>query len=342
MSLATRCTSCGTIFRVVQDQLKVCEGWVRCGQCDEVFSALEGLFDLDRDVPPVWTAVVEPPAAAPESSPDLATFLSTAQVLDSTETTREWPSSVGESAPVGETMSPMSDLVFSEPPREPILEHDGATRALADPLHSARSEAEVGDSALDIATATSAVAPPDAVRSSVEPTEVPPEFLRHANREARWARPRIRATLGVFAVGLLAALTLQIAHHFRDLFAAQLPAAKPLIASWCGVVGCVIGAPERIEHISLESSALNRAAAPDSYRLAVTMRNRSPLALALPAVELSLTDATGQLLARRALTPRDFRVTSLVLQPKAETTLQLVLNAGSSRVSGYTVEVFYP
>ena len=29
MSMATRCTSCGTIFRVVQDQLKVSEGWVR-------------------------------------------------------------------------------------------------------------------------------------------------------------------------------------------------------------------------------------------------------------------------------------------------------------------------
>ena len=47
MSLATRCTACGTVFRVVQDQLKVSEGWVRCGRCDEVFNALEGLFDLE-------------------------------------------------------------------------------------------------------------------------------------------------------------------------------------------------------------------------------------------------------------------------------------------------------
>ncbi len=52
MSLATRCTSCGTIFKVVQDQLKVSEGWVRCGRCNAVFNALEGLFDLERDPPP--------------------------------------------------------------------------------------------------------------------------------------------------------------------------------------------------------------------------------------------------------------------------------------------------
>ncbi|MET0383661.1 MAG: zinc-ribbon and DUF3426 domain-containing protein [Burkholderiaceae bacterium] len=49
MSLATRCPSCGTIFRVVQDQLKVSEGWVRCGQCHEVFHGIEALFDLGND-----------------------------------------------------------------------------------------------------------------------------------------------------------------------------------------------------------------------------------------------------------------------------------------------------
>ena len=64
MSLATRCTACGTVFRVVQDQLKVSEGWVRCGRCDEVFNALEGLFDLERDAPPEWRPPT-PPAPAP-------------------------------------------------------------------------------------------------------------------------------------------------------------------------------------------------------------------------------------------------------------------------------------
>jgi predicted Zn finger-like uncharacterized protein len=51
MSLATRCSNCGTIFRVVQDQLLVSEGWVRCGRCREVFNALEHMFDLKKDVP---------------------------------------------------------------------------------------------------------------------------------------------------------------------------------------------------------------------------------------------------------------------------------------------------
>src|ERR1700712_2465646 len=65
MSLATRCTSCGTAFRVVQDQLKISEGWVRCGKCNAVFNALEGLFDLGRDASPDWeSAPIQAPASA--------------------------------------------------------------------------------------------------------------------------------------------------------------------------------------------------------------------------------------------------------------------------------------
>src|SRR5215211_2184433 len=64
MSLATRCTACGTIFRVVEDQLKVSEGWVRCGRCQQVFNALQGLFDLEKDAPPPW------PAERPEATWD--------------------------------------------------------------------------------------------------------------------------------------------------------------------------------------------------------------------------------------------------------------------------------
>jgi predicted Zn finger-like uncharacterized protein len=45
MSLATRCPRCQTVFRVVPDQLRVSEGWVRCGRCSEVFNAARSLID---------------------------------------------------------------------------------------------------------------------------------------------------------------------------------------------------------------------------------------------------------------------------------------------------------
>lgn len=41
MSQITRCPHCATTFKVVTDQLRISEGWVRCGQCKEVFDAHE-------------------------------------------------------------------------------------------------------------------------------------------------------------------------------------------------------------------------------------------------------------------------------------------------------------
>src|SRR3954469_16009984 len=45
MGLITRCPTCGTMFKVVADQLKISEGWVRCGHCAEIFDAAGDLRD---------------------------------------------------------------------------------------------------------------------------------------------------------------------------------------------------------------------------------------------------------------------------------------------------------
>lgn len=73
MSLVTRCPACGTTFKVVRDQLRISEGWVRCGRCSEVFDATLDLHETPdaAAVPKVpaplgETAASEtPPAAAP-------------------------------------------------------------------------------------------------------------------------------------------------------------------------------------------------------------------------------------------------------------------------------------
>ena len=54
MSLVTRCPSCATTFKVVRDQLRISDGWVRCGRCSQVFDAtidLQEARDPDSDRP---------------------------------------------------------------------------------------------------------------------------------------------------------------------------------------------------------------------------------------------------------------------------------------------------
>jgi len=54
----TRCPTCQTLFKVVPDQLRISEGWVRCGQCDEVFDASIELLPnpLEETAPPLVIA----------------------------------------------------------------------------------------------------------------------------------------------------------------------------------------------------------------------------------------------------------------------------------------------
>lgn len=62
MSQVTRCPSCGTRFKVVADQLRISQGWVRCGMCQSV-------FDASQDLQSVPDELLQPEAAdAPQKS----------------------------------------------------------------------------------------------------------------------------------------------------------------------------------------------------------------------------------------------------------------------------------
>lgn len=328
MSLATRCTSCGTVFRVVQDQLKVSEGWVRCGRCNEVFNALEGLFDLERDTPPEGVAVHAAEAAAsnadlvsaPPWNPDGFATAADPDLVDKLDT-RLFGSRRADSAST---------------PSKQVRERDRHefSDAQFNPEWVADDEVPSQVGAL--------FSPAAADEEQPEDPSPPPEFVRRAQREARWRTPAARLLLSGLSLLLLGCLTLQAAHHFRDLVAARWPNLRPALTAWCDAVSCRIEAPRRIEDISVENTALARVGTSDAFRLSVTLRNRGTIGLALPSVELSLTDGSGLLIARRALAPRDFRVASSVLPATAEAPLQLTLSAGGPRVSGYTVEIFYP
>ena len=316
MSMATRCVACGTIFRVVQDQLKVSEGWVRCGRCDEVFNAQEGLFDLDRDTPPPWQ-----PGTAPTNPRTESGFERTAADLDEDDRIASR---------------------FFQPEQEDVEQTPAEAVSRRDRVDFADAQFNT-----DLLTEDEGGAEPVPAAATAAREELPdddaPAFVRHADRQARWRTPRVRLLLSLAGLLLVGTLTLQAGHHFRDSVAAMWPALHPALAGWCRLADCRIDAPRRINDLTVESSALTRASAGnDAFKLMVTLRNRGAWPVRLPSIDLSLTDTDGQLVARRALGPVDFHAQSTTLAPGAEAALQTLLTAGTPRVAGYTVEVFYP
>jgi len=82
MTMATRCPACGTVFRVVQDQLRVSAGWVRCGRCGEAFNAVEALVDLAAPPPPPDVSPEPSPTAPAEEDPTPPRPVEVADAID--------------------------------------------------------------------------------------------------------------------------------------------------------------------------------------------------------------------------------------------------------------------
>jgi hypothetical protein len=172
-----------------------------------------------------------------------------------------------------------------------------------------------------------------------------PAFVRRAERAQRWQQPRVRAALAALAVLGVAGLTGQITYAYRDLAAARFPQARPALEQACALLGCRIEAARAIGALAVESSGLVRVEKSSVYKLSVTLRNQAGIEVALPALDLALTDIQGRLIARKVLSAADLGAAQPTLGADRELALQATLQAAPAAtepVAGYTIELFYP
>ncbi len=305
MSLATRCPACGTVFRVVRDQLKVSDGWVRCGRCSEVFNAAQRLFDL------------EPP------------------------TPQERPAAVVHHLPVRDDTSPAVACVHAAPAPQSaeVVPLSGvaadAEAADAAPPLPAEPTAPAAETPPEVVGAAAEPEP------GPEPGPTP-EFVRRADRAERWRHPARRALLAVAALLLTALLAGQMALHYRDTVAASWPATRPALLAACQLLDCRIEAPRRIDSLNVDSSGLVRMPNSSLYSLSLVVQNKAPTRVRMPAFDLALTDTQGQTVVRRVFTAAELGQPVEQLSARSELALQATLDLGERRVAGYTIELFYP
>jgi hypothetical protein len=236
-----------------------------------------------------------------------------------------------------------------------------------DPAHDAPSPSAAGphDGAPDPDAALAGTGDADdiapgggakgAARPTVDPTESAatgsaadgdatptPGFVLRAELAQRWHGPRMRRLLGSTALLLALVLAAQMALHYRDDVAARWPETQPWLQAVCTVLGCTVDAPRRIDSLSVESSSFARADGSGPYRLQLVLRNRAPTAVRMPAIELALTDGSGQTLVRRVLTAVELGSGADRIAAGGEVLLQAALDAGARPIVGYSVEPFYP
>jgi predicted Zn finger-like uncharacterized protein len=370
------------MFKVVADQLKIAQGWVKCGHCAEVFDASVQLQATEAGVPP---ALVVQEANTPERTDPAKNSVDL-------EKQQALPDSLPGPVPIpDEASSPLDNEPEPEPEPEPEqvdAAQDGG-HADFDPAgwkQSLRQSQQqdfvaplISESAPDVqgTLADPAPAAKNAVgsrfRDSADPIDAEaqdPEyenaeaaqevsFVRDARRKAFWKKPLVRGFLGAFFLLLCALLILQWMVQHRDRLAALDPRLAPVLQALCGPLHCEIVPPRQIESLVIDSSTFNKTGT-DTYRLGFTLKNSGDTLLEVPSMELTLTDTQDQAVLRRVLSPRQFGVNAATLAAHSELAGVVTLSVSGDaeragppslsasaprtplRVAGYRILAFYP
>ncbi len=301
------------MFKVVPDQLRMSEGWVRCGQCNEVFDANANMFnDMDSAI-----AAGTPPAP-PVQEPWVDSLKFASQKADA---------------------SPAA--VQSQSSAEPPLPH---TPSVQD---DQQVDSFLSQSPLELSGNADDKAP------RYEQSEAAPEeqqdgvhlsFMRNARGNEFWQRPPVRLALAIASVVMLAVLCLQFLVHERDHMAAASPQAKQFFTAVCSVMGCKVTPLRQIESVVIDSSSFTKVRG-DVYRLSFTLKNSGVVELATPAVEITLTDLQDQPVIRKVLQYSEFGSKSETMAAGSELSAMLPVSAkigSTDRIAGYRLLAFYP
>lgn len=241
------------------------------------------------------------------------------------------PLSVGETSSVGSSAAEARDSDFHA---ELSRFAEAAVRPVPDALDAPPAVSQASaPSGLHVADAEQAVA------GAAEPG-----FVRQARRQAFWRSPAVRAGLAALAVLLGGLLGAQWAVHERDALAASHPELAPLLAQLCAPLGCELGPVRRIDAVVIDSSTLARRLG-NFYAFDVVIKNTATIPVAVPALELSLTDTRDSVIARRVFLQNELPGAPALLPAQGSLPLNLrlsITDAGAVSMAGYRVLVFYP
>lgn len=368
MSLITRCPACGTMFKIVPDQLRISEGWVRCGHCTDIFDAsrhLQSREDLARAAADGSYVETDAPAPGPLAQAEDAAQQPAVWVRRSVASTLLRRTAAGdpvegEGEPeAGESLDRQDDAPAAPPaadeavapqpedapPPMQVLREDVPSALLlqtadTDMPQSMLYEPAFAVPAAPLAGTAEAAAEPEEDEAALQQLG----FVRDAERRAFWRRPAVVLASLLVCAGLALLLLAQVGLQERERIAAMAPSLRPALAALCAPLSCTVGPRRQIDAVEIEGSAFNKVRG-DLYQLSLELRNTAHTPLAMPALELTLSDADGQPLVRRVLMPDELRAPA-VLPTRGVWSgvlpVQLKELPGSARVAGYSLLAFYP
>lgn len=350
--LITRCPHCLTSFRIRPEQLNLRGGRVRCGHCQQPFSALSSLEEMaeeqaaarlahqpetpapataDTGVPASMLATQLNPVAEDENFDlDLNDDPAAASAPAANSSADTWPAPSPAAAQASLDLA-AHDNETPEAPEDALMigDADDELAALDNAAIAADPEIGEGETVPQLHTI---FLDEDLLRPSVDPA------LLAARRQTRlklWA-----ANLALLVSGCALAF-----FALRVPLTSNWPGLREPLTRLCAQLGCELPYPKYAADISLEGYTLSPVAGKTNiYHLSVTLRNESRHAAAWPQLDLALTDRFERTLARRVLEPEQWLPAEEAKKPAFEANSELtahILLSGDIQPEGYRIGVFY-
>ena len=357
------------MFRVVPDQLRISEGWVRCGHCEGIFDAT---VHMVTGLPGTREAleVSGPGVADSRVSDDYAATVPLALDTPVTEQMplRPWTTESDIKVDSDEARRFQERFAKRNALGAPGANSPAQEAAAVGDKDGARAGKETAPSASHGSLPTSAVSLRQnhandaqngplrellvAGKSNGTPSSSPEDWVEAQDLSFMRSRmPSVKeqpgsvALWGGAALALVFALAGQGMFRERDRIAASVAQTRPLLAQACEALGCALSALKQIDAIVIESSSFTVIRG-DAYRLNLTVKNSATTEIATPAIELTLTDSKDRPVMRKVLWANSNEPHPSVLATGGEWTTNQVLNVkpavGAERITGYRVLAFYP
>lgn len=319
MTLATRCIHCQTVFRLSAAHLSAAQGWVRCGACSQVFDASAHLVKPDG-------TPLEVPTIDDRGPP-------------SYDGTRAAPSDL-EPPPA---LQPLPDIDLELP--------DLGELAPADPAVASPPVASSPPTAADTREPYWSSPEPQPEPAAVEaavvaaPQPQPQPEPATARPSSTW-EPARRSGASAWLIGLLVlTLLAQFAYMTRGHIAQGWPELRAPLAAACQTIGCTMPAVRQLQAVSLGSQSISFEEETSHHRVRLSIANSLELPVVMPALELTLLGAEGEVLARRAIDPVEFDQPASEIPAGGSLDISLTLDLkalGAGIVSSFRIEPYYP
>ena len=340
----TVCPKCALTLVVTAADLRVAQGYVRCGRCSSVFNALAQLSD-DRGLrggeaappepapeaqepaaeetpaPPRRSAAQTAPPPAPDEeavSEDALEFnpetTDAASVFVAASPSAEWTAATGSfKALVAANQEPVA------PPGSPgagevDVELDAALLSdivASGPAAVPQSAAPATPPGTGVSTQRRppVAAPGHVERAPAQPLEAPPEEEEGllAPPEPASERRPVRGVLWSVSAGLLALVLLaQIINHQRDALATDPRFNRPLTALYSALGVTLLPRWDLRAYDVRQLGAIVEQGSAGAITVRASIRNGGERPQPLPLLRVTLQDRFGNRLASRDVQPRDY------------------------------------